>query len=255
MLEASALRLEVPGRCLCRSLDACFRPGEIWGILGANGAGKTTLLHTLAGLRVPEGGTVRFQGRPVLRYSRRELARHRALLLQEEAEGFWGTAAEWVRLGRFPHAGLLGPGEEERIVQEALEAAGVDNLAGRAMASLSGGERQRVRLAMVLAQQTRALLLDEPLQHLDLRAQLMLLERLSGLARREGRLVIMVLHDVYWVSRYCDRALLLFGDGRVLHGGTDSVLVREHMEALYRCPLVSAEVGGGRLFLPAGRAP
>ncbi len=256
MLEARALTLEVPGRRLCQGLDVRFQAGEMWGILGANGAGKTTLLHALAGLRRPEGGAVHLDGEPVLDLPARQRARRLSVLLQDEAEGFWGTALDWVRLGRFPHGrGLTGGGEDEPIVRAALERVGVAHLAQRTMATLSGGERQRVRLAMVLAQQADALLLDEPLQHLDLRSQLALLRLFAGEARRAGRLVIMVLHDVYWVSRYCDRALLVFGDGRVLHGPTGEMLQREPVEALYGCPLLPVEAAGGRLFLPVEGAP
>lgn len=255
MLEARALTLAVPGRRLCAGLDARFAPGEIWGILGGNGAGKTTLLHTLAGLRPPDAGEVCLDARPLRDHPRRALAQRLAVLLQDEAEGFWGTVEDWVRLGRFPHAGgLAADPDEDRRVRAAMARAGVEPLAHRAMATLSGGERQRARLAMVLAQDGQALLLDEPLQHLDLAAQLTVLEVLAGLARAEAKLIVMVLHDVYWVSRYCDKTLLVFGDGRIVQGETAKVLTQENMEALYHCPLTPVQAAGGRLFLPGGRA-
>jgi len=147
------------------------------------------------------------------------------VLLQDEAEGFWGCVLDRVRLGRYPH---------DR--------------------GLSGGERQRVRLATVLAQAAEVVLLDEPLQHLDLRSRVAMLEVFGALARDAGKGVIMVLRDVYWASRYCDRTLLVFGDGRIAQGETGTVLNRENMEALYGCPLAMVEAGGGRLFLPTGDA-
>jgi iron complex transport system ATP-binding protein len=254
MLEAKALRLAVPGRVLCTALDAAFAPAESWAILGANGAGKTTLVHALSGLHAPAGGSVSHGGRNLGQLARRDAARQIGVLLQEE-EGFWGTAADWVRLGRYPHAkGMAGDPADEALVQRAMERAGVGHLARRAMASLSGGERQRVRIAMVLAQDTSVLILDEPLQHLDLRSQLATLELFQTLVRKEGKTVIMVLHDVYWASRYSDKTLLMFGDGRAAHGETQRVLSRENMETLYGCPLDLVEAGGGRLFLPTGAA-
>jgi iron complex transport system ATP-binding protein len=255
MLEVRGLELALAGRKLVSGLSARFKPGEIWAILGKNGAGKTTLLHTLAGLRAPDGGEVWLDGRSLAGFSRRELARRRALLLQEEPENFFGTVFEWVRLARYPHAGPFpGAGEEARV-RAALAEVGVAGLAARRLDTLSGGERQRVRLAMVLAQEAPVMLLDEPLRHLDLCAQFALLTRFSALARRQRRLLLMVLHDVYWASRFCDRTLLLFGDGRTEQGESTAVLNRDNIEALYGCPLEGVEGAGGRLFLPRGEAP
>lgn len=252
MLEARGLSLSVPGRVLCEGLDARFLAGETWAILGANGAGKTTLLHALAGLRAPDKGSVHYRERDLAHLSRRSVAQTLAILLQDEADGFWGSALDWVRLGRYPHE-LSGRASDEALVHAALEQVGIGHLAARTMATLSGGERQRVRLAMVLAQVAEAgevVLLDEPLQHLDLRSQLAMLEVFARLARKEGKTVIMVLHDVYWASRYCDRTLLVFGDGRIAQGETKTVLNRDNMETLYGCPLAMVEAAGGRLFLP-----
>jgi iron complex transport system ATP-binding protein len=257
MLEAHELTLRVPGRVLCEKLNARFMPGESWAILGANGAGKTTLLHALAGLRAPDAGKVHWDGRDVSSLSRRQLAQTLAVLLQDEAEGFWGSALDWVRLGRYPRQ-PAHRAKDEALARAALEQVGMGPLATRTMATLSGGERQRVRLAMVLAQVAdagQAVLLDEPLQHLDLRSQVAMLEVFAGLARREGKTVIMVLHDVYWASRHCDKTLLVFGDGRIAQGETRTVLNPENMQALYGCPLAMVEAGGGRLFLPTGARP
>lgn len=254
MLETRSLSLRVPGRLLCDRLDARFMPGEIWAILGANGAGKTTLLHALAGLRAPDAGSVHHAGRDLAHMPRRSIAQALAILLQDEAEGFWGSALDWVRLGRYPHQPADKAGDEA-LARAALARAGIAHLAPRAMATLSGGERQRVRLAMVLAQVAetgQVVLLDEPLQHLDLRSQVAMLDVFAALARKEGKTVIMVLHDVYWASRYCDKTLLVFGDGRIAQGETVVVLNRGNMEALYGCPLALVEAGGGRLFLPTG---
>jgi iron complex transport system ATP-binding protein len=189
---------------------------------------------------------------------RRNIAQALAILLQDEAEGFWGSALDWARLGRYPHdRALSGRASDDALVYAALERVGIAHLAHRTMATLSGGERQRVRLAMVLAQEAEVVLLDEPLQHLDLRSQVAMLELFRALVRQQGKAVIMVLHDVYWASRYCDKTLLVFGSaggGRIAQGETGTVLNRENMEALYGCSLQLVEAGGGRLFLPTGGA-
>jgi iron complex transport system ATP-binding protein len=254
MLTVRDLTLAVPGRQLCAGLSVDFHGGEVWGVLGANGAGKSTLLSALAGVRPPEAGAVFYRGRALCDFSPRERARHLALLLQDEPEAYWGTVADWVRLGRFPHHGGFSDEADDAATAAAMERAGVSHLAERAFGTLSGGERQRARLAQLLAQDGEVLLLDEPLKHLDLAAQLLVLRLFHDLARHSGKLVIMVLHDVYWVSRYCDQALLLFGDGRTVVGASRVVLSRDNMEALYRCPLTPVDAAGGRLFLPREEA-
>jgi iron complex transport system ATP-binding protein len=253
MLRAEALDVSVPGRMLVRRLDLEIAAGERCGILGRNGAGKSTLLHTLAGLRLPDAGMVRLDGRPIAGIGRRAVARRLGVLLQEESRDYWGSTRDYALLGRFPHAGsVFGPGAQDvAIADEALAQMDLGALAGRAYRSLSGGERQRARLAALFAQQPALYLCDEPLQHLDLPHQVALLEALSQQARERGAGLLLVLHDLVFAARYCDRLLLLFGDGRYAAGPCADVLDEANLFALYGFPVEIREVGGERVFLPA----
>lgn len=256
MLRIDALTLGYPGRKLVEGLSADFRPGEVWGVLGRNGSGKSTLLHALAALTTPQSGVISMDGQSIVSLPRREAARRLGVLLQEESRDFWGTARDYVQLGRYPHArSSFGWGREDEVVADAeMQALHLDVLAGRPYVSLSGGERQRARLAALFAQRPGIYLLDEPLQHLDLPHQVAVLERLAHEARRNAAIVVMVLHDLLFAARYCSRFLLLSGDGRFHTGSANEVMNVENLGELYGFPLVAVDAGGERLFLPGQRS-
>jgi iron complex transport system ATP-binding protein len=252
MLRSDRLAVGFPGRTLCRELSLEMRPGQCWGVLGMNGSGKSTLLHTLGGLRASAGGSVELDGRPIGGFAPRELARNLGMLLQDEPGVFWGSLLDYVLLGRHPHSRRLFGWEAEDLerAEEALAQLDLAGLAERPLATLSGGERQRARIAQLLAQAPRAYLLDEPLQHLDLRHQLEAMRVFRALAERNQCALAMVLHDTAWVSRHCDHVLLLLGDGEALAGPTEALLTREHLERVFRCALREYGAGAERHFLP-----
>src|SRR5258708_30084581 len=252
MLRTEDLGLAYPGRRLVEGLSIEFHPGQVWAVLGRNGSGKSTLLHALAALRTPEAGNVKLQDAKIATVPRRTLARRIGVLMQEESREFWGSVSDYVLLGRYPHArSPFGwSAEDERIAANEIEALHLGGLGGRDFASLSGGERQRARAAALFAQQPVVYLLDEPLQHLDLPHQVAVLERLTKEARDRRAIVIMALHDLLFAARYCNRFLLLYGDGRFSVGAADEALTADHLGELYGFPLVPVEIGGERLFLP-----
>ncbi|HSQ04820.1 MAG TPA: ABC transporter ATP-binding protein, partial [Burkholderiales bacterium] len=233
MLACHALTLEIGGRPLFRSLDLELRAKELWAVLGPNGSGKTTLMQALAGLRQANAGAVSLGGRALREMPHRERARRIGLLLQQENAEFWGDVREYVLLGRYPHASpWRGWGADDLAAADrALEELGMGDFAAREYATLSGGERQRARIAQLFAQAPVWLLLDEPLQHLDLNHQVRTLSMFrERAAAGEGGLV-MVLHDALWAARCCTHALLLGQDGIVASGCAADVLTRTHLEA------------------------
>jgi iron complex transport system ATP-binding protein len=246
MLEARDVTLRAGDRELVAGLDLALEPGQCWALLGPNGAGKTSLILALAGLRPPGAGAVTLAGKPLPAWRRAELARRIGILLQDDTPEFWGSALEYVALGRYPHAGAPwdrdADGDTGALGWLArLELAGH---AGQAYATLSGGERQRARIAQLLVQDPELLLLDEPLSHLDLRHQVQVMEILAGRARA-GKTVLMALHQPSLAAQYCDHAVLLYDAGRSSAGTCADMLTRPRLEALYRCRLESAG-----LFIP-----
>jgi iron complex transport system ATP-binding protein len=210
-----------------RGVSASIELGKVVAIVGPNGAGKSTLLKILSGERRPKAGEVHLFGKPLIQWNGETIARRRAVLTQEEPGLAHLTVSETVALGRFPHrqedARFPLAGQEH--VNWALKTAGVAHLQDRMLEALSGGERQRVHWARVLAQvgcscaagESRLLLLDEPVRHLDPQHQ----HALLGQARawkRANDAVVVVLHDLNLALRYADVCWML-QEGRLAAAG------------------------------------
>src|SRR5208283_969628 len=236
---------------VCSGLDLTVEPGQCWAILGRNGTGKTTLLHTLSGLRRPAAGTIEILGRPLAVTSRRDIARLRGLLAQDDSDAFPATVLETVLIGRHPHLSRwqLEGAEDLRIAREALAAADMAGTETRDVRTLSGGERRRVALAALLAQQPQLFLLDEPSSHLDLAHQIALLDRLVGTVRPHGKALVMVVHDINLAARYCDHALLL-DNGNALAGPAADLLRAEQLSAVFGITLQAVPGPRGSVFTP-----
>ncbi len=217
------------------------RPGEMVGLLGPNGSGKTTLLRLISGVLRPQQGTIMLDGRDARAWGRREMARRVAVVPQEMHVPFAFTVEELVSLGRTPYTSLLGSPtkEDQRIVQNALQSADIESLAGRIFNELSGGERQRVMVAMALAQRPSLLLLDEPTSHLDIKYQIELLELVQRLNRETGVTVIAAMHDLNLAARYFPR-LVLFQRG-VVADATPAEVLEPHL--LRRVYGINVQVG------------
>ncbi len=250
-LRAENLTLEIGGRVLCHDLTVELAPGELLGVLGCNGSGKTTLLHTLAGLTAPAAGTITIDERVVAGFARRELGRTLGILLQHEDQDFWGSVRDYVMLGRYPHTrSLFGwHADDEAAVDQAISTFDLTTLATRAYVTLSGGERQRARLAQLWAQNPSLMLLDEPLQHLDLRHQLQTLEHLCAVRHTSGVAAALVLHDLTYAAR-CDRILMLYGDGRHAIGTATELLQAGRLADLYGCRIAAFGEGANAHFIP-----
>jgi iron complex transport system ATP-binding protein len=251
-LSCDGLAVSIAGRTLCAGLDLEVRAGELWAIVGPNGAGKTTLVATLAGLRAPNAGTVRYDGSALATLLPRERARRRGWLPQDSVDFFPATVLETVLVGRHPHLGRFEweSAADIECARAALARFGLNGFETRDVRTLSGGERRRVALAALVAQDPVLMLLDEPSSHLDLGQQITALDALALLAREGGKALVMVLHDLHLAVRYADHAIAL-GAGRAVPGTAGEVLTAERLSALFGHRL--AEVGAGitRTFVPA----
>ncbi len=251
-LEAGALDVSVPGRLLVRALELRVTPGECIAVLGCNGSGKSMTLETLAGLRSPRAGHIRYFGRPAAEWPRPDLARRLALLPQDQQDLFPSTVLEEALIGRHPHVGRWRweSAADREIALTELARVGLAGLADRGTTTLSGGERRRLAIAQTLSQRPALFLLDEPTNHLDPHHQLLTLGVIR--ARVEaGAAAVLSLHDVNLAVRYADRCLLLDGHGGWELGETEAVLNVDSLSRLYRTPMAAVDWRGGRLFVPA----
>lgn len=247
--EARDLIVHYPGSATAALDRVSMRvpAGCLYTVLGPNGSGKSTLVRTLLGLLAPVGGAALIGDRPVAEWPRRELAREVGAVAQSEPMPFPMTARELVAMGRYPYQRALG-GEAPRdraAITAALDRCDVTPLAGRNVRTLSGGELQRVRIARALAQEPRALVLDEPTASLDIRHEMTILELLRRSAD-EGMTVLLVTHHLDLAARFSDR-LLLLDHGRVAAEGTpEQVFTEEVLASVYRWPVsVSIDPASG----------
>ncbi|HSN16990.1 MAG TPA: ABC transporter ATP-binding protein [Gammaproteobacteria bacterium] len=254
LLEARGLTVQIAGKDVCRDLSFALHAGECVGMLGANGVGKTTLLHTLAGLRAPASGEVLLDGVPIAGQPRRRIAQRLGLLMQQPEDSLPATVLETALIGRHPHLDFWRweSHADVAIARRALKHVGLDGLEQRAQTALSGGERRRLDVATVLVQDPQVFLLDEPAHQLDLQHQIGLLHLLKGLAGTQGRCILMSLHDINLAARFCDRVLLLFGEGEARFDVTDRVLTPENLSRLYHTPVTALPWGAGRVFVAGG---
>ncbi len=226
---------DVPGRRLLDRLTFDLPGGRVVGLVGHNGSGKSTLLKLLARQETPAEGRIAFAGRDLGRWGSRDFARAVAYLPQTTPAAPGMTVRELVQLGRYPWHGPFGRvGETDRAkVAEALALTGTQDMADRTVDALSGGERQRVWLAMLVAQDARCLLLDEPISALDIAHQIEILALVRRLSHEKGVGVIAVLHEINMAARFCDEILALKGGAVVARGTPAEVVAAEPLRRIY----------------------
>ncbi|PZE64338.1 ABC transporter ATP-binding protein [Curtobacterium sp. MCBD17_021] len=231
-LEARAVSRSVRGTALIHDVDLTAQPGGVTGIVGPNGSGKSTLARCLAGVTAPERGTVLLAGEDLRGLRRRAVARRLAFVEQAGHTDIDHRVLDVVRLGRLPFRSRLGgpDADGDDVCRGALADVGMDGTEHRRWSGLSGGERQRVQVARALAQQPEVLVLDEPLNHLDIHHQFELLDLLAS----RSWTVVVVLHDLDLAARYCDHLVVLAGGRVTASGPPGAVLTTELLEQVFR---------------------
>jgi iron complex transport system ATP-binding protein len=232
-LSAEEIVVRYPGRSV-PALDGVSMDvpgGSLYSVLGPNGSGKSTLMKGLLGISPLESGRASLDGRATSEWSRADLARTVGAVAQTESISFPLTTRELVSMGRYPHLGALSAEREQdrEAVDRALTQCDLTDLVDRDVATLSGGEFQRARIARALAQEPRALVLDEPTASLDIRHQMVILELLRESADR-GLTVLLITHSLDLAAQFSDHMLLLAG-GRVAAEGVPDEVVREDILA------------------------
>lgn len=221
--------------------------GGVTAIIGPNGAGKSSLLSLLSRLAPLSAGTVTVDGLDVTRTPGRVLARRLSILRQDNSVGLRLTVRDLVAFGRFPHTrGPLRP-EDRPHIDAALAWLNLEPLADRFLDELSGGQRQRAYVAMVLCQDTDYVLLDEPLNNLDMPHAVAMMQRLRGMADELGKTLVVVLHDLNFASCWADR-IIAMKQGRVAHQGSPAEIMQPAvLRDIYGIEVPVHEIGGQRI--------
>ncbi|MGP9694189.1 iron ABC transporter ATP-binding protein [Brachybacterium sp. AOP25-B2-12] len=199
--------------------------GGITALVGPNGAGKSTLLTMAGRLQDLDAGSISIAGHDVATTRSTELARIVSILRQENHFVTRLTVRQLVGFGRFPHSRGRLTVQDEAMVSEAIDFLELTELEGRYLDELSGGQRQRAYVAMVLAQDTDYLLLDEPLNNLDMKHSVQMMRHLRRAAEELGRTIVIVLHDINFAAKYADR-ICAMKEGRVVHYGPSAEIMR-----------------------------
>ncbi|MBU9821224.1 Fe(3+) dicitrate ABC transporter ATP-binding protein FecE [Rahnella sp. BCC 1045] len=224
-LSAENLYAGYGNKSILNGLSVALPAGKITALIGPNGCGKSTLLKCFSRLLTPESGTLRLQGDDISRLHGRALARKLALLPQQHVAPEGIRVRELVGYGRSPWLNLWGRlGEQDHArVSRAMQETNIGDLAEKLVSELSGGQRQRVFLAMVLAQDTPLVLLDEPTTYLDISHQVELMNLLRR-QNQQGKTVVAVLHDLNQASRYCDYLVMMAAGKIVAQGSPEAVM-------------------------------
>ncbi|MBK1674591.1 Fe(3+)-dicitrate ABC transporter ATP-binding protein [Ectothiorhodospira shaposhnikovii] len=258
-LHAEGLTLGYGQRIICRDLSVCIPDGRFTAIVGPNGCGKSTLLRSLCRLLPPLAGRVCLDGRDIHQLPTRQLARQMGLLPQSSQAPSGITVIDLVGRGRYPHQGLFRQWSDEdaAAVSQAMAATGVTALAEQEVDQLSGGQRQRVWVAMVLAQQTPLLLLDEPTTFLDIAHQIDLLELFRTLNHDANHTLVAVLHDLNQACRYADYLIVMANGSIVAQGDPVTLMTVELVSEVFGLDSVIIEdpVSQTPLMIPRGRCP
>lgn len=253
-LHANKLSLAYGARTVIDALSVDMPEGKVTAILGPNGCGKSTLLHAFARLLTPRQGRVLLGDKDLHQQDTKALARQIAILPQAPLAPEGITVGELVKRGRMPWRGLLSPWtpEDAAACQDALEAVAMSELSERPLAELSGGQRQRAWIALVLAQKTPLLLLDEPTTWLDLPHQIEVLSLLRKRNRETGTTVISVLHDLNLAARYSDHLVLLKPKGLVAQGRPEEVMTNAHLEEAFglKAHIMQDPIAGSPMVVP-----
>jgi len=249
MIEIAGVTHKLGGVVVLDDISLTLPAGGVTALIGPNGAGKSTLLSLVARLQTLQRGQIRVAGLPVDSTPGRDLARVMAILRQDAGPPTRLRVEELVSFGRFPHSQGRLTSEDRHIIRATMERFDLTDLAGRFLDTLSGGQRQRAWVAMVFCQGTDYVLLDEPLNNLDLYHARSLMKTLTRVATEFGRTVVVVLHDVNHAAAYADRVIAMKGGRVVAAGSTNDVLTPAILEDVYGFPMDVVAINGRRLVL------
>lgn len=236
MIEINNVSKSYRKKYVVKNVTTNIPEGKITCIIGPNGAGKSTLLNMISRLTPLDSGEIKIDGKSIDKWNKTELAKIIATLKQENTTNVRLTVYELISFGRFPHSGGKLNKEDKKFIEEAIDYMNLGEFRDKYLDELSGGQRQRAYIAMIIAQNTKYIFLDEPLNNLDMKSSVAMMQTLYKLVRDFHKTIVIVMHDINFTSVYSDY-ILAMKNGELKHmDETQNIVIRERLEKLYEMP-------------------
>lgn len=231
------------------SVDFEIPKGRVLSLIGPNGAGKSTVMGMISRLVAKDSGLIQFDGKDISQWKSRDLSRHLAILTQHNNIQMKLTVRELVAFGRFPWSGGRLTRQDHKIIDNAIAYMELGQLQDQFIDELSGGQRQRAYIAMVIAQDTGYVLLDEPTNNLDIYHASAMMRTVRRLCDDLGKTIVMVLHEINYAAFYSDY-ICAFVEGKVQAFGTvHEVMTQERLRKIYNVDFEMMEIQGKPLSI------
>ena len=248
-MRIQELTKQYDGKTVVDSVTFTIPKGKVLSLIGPNGAGKSTVMGIISRLIARDAGLVDFEGQDIAKWKSKELSKRLAILTQSNSIQMKLTVRELVTFGRFPYSGGRTTPEDQRIIDQAISYMELEDFQDRFIDELSGGQRQRALIAMVIAQDTEYVLLDEPTNNLDIYHATNMMRTVRKLCDELGKTVILVLHEINYAAFYSDY-ICAFVDGKVAKFGTvEEVMTKENLSAIYQVDFEILEIEGKPLSI------
>lgn len=247
MIEVSNVTKMYGGKPVVDNVSLNIPQRQITSFIGPNGAGKSTLLSIISRLLTKDSGTVKIDGKDVSVWNTGELARKISILKQSNHISMRLTVRDLVSFGRFPYSQGKLTKEDWIFIDEAIEYMDLTDLKDRFLDQLSGGQNQRAYIAMIIAQNTEVILLDEPLNNLDMKHSVQIMKVLRRLVEELGKTIVIVIHDINFASCYSDYIVAL-KDGKIVQEGpTEQIIDEPVLESIYDMNIPIEVIDGNRI--------
>lgn len=249
MIKIDNLSKKYSDKFVVKDASTLFPIGEVTAIIGPNGAGKSTLLSMASRLTDSDMGQVHIADKPLADWDTQELAKRLSVLRQSNQVNMRFTVRELVAFGRFPHSQGRLSADDEAKIDRALYRLGIDHIQDKFIDQLSGGQRQMAFIAMVVAQDTDYVFLDEPLNNLDIKHSVEIMSSIRHLAHDHNKAVIIVIHDINFASCYADNIVAMKQGEIIKQGKVEEVIVEDVLSEIYDIPFTIEEISGQRICM------
>lgn len=237
------------GKTVVDGVSFSIPKGKVISLIGPNGAGKSTVMGMISRLIAHDSGLVEFEGKDIGKWKSKELSKRLAILTQSNSIQMKLTVRELVAFGRFPYSGSRITPEDTAVIDRAIAYMELEEFQDQFIDELSGGQRQRALIAMVIAQDTEYVLLDEPTNNLDIYHATNMMKIVRRLCDELGKTVILVLHEINYAAFYSDY-ICAFKDGRIAKFGTvEEVMTKETLSQIYQVDFEIMEIEGRPLSI------